>query len=179
MPSHLDICAQASILDVCSGPVSRIADPVRLWGTSAMFSITQHTLHADGFRGTTLGVVLIVGLLSAWGAWFFGARVALYAVSDTARLEISQAAHPMEAPVGGRVVATHLVLGREVQGGDVLVELDATAQHLQRAEAQVRLGALTSQLKAVQTAITADEQALHAAQKAARVAIDEARARQR
>jgi multidrug resistance efflux pump len=134
-----------------------------------LFSTTQHTLHADGFRGTTLGVVLITGLLSAWGAWFIGARVALYAVSDTARLEMSQAAHPVEAPVAGRVV----------QGGDVLVELEATAQHLQRAEAQVRVRALAPQLEAVQTAIAAEEQALRAAQQAARVAVDEARARQR
>src|SRR5262245_38929245 len=120
-----------------------------------------------------------MGLLGTWGAWFIGARVALYAVSDTARLEMSQAAHPVGAPVGGRVVATYLVLGREVQGGDVLVELDATAQHLQRAEAQVRMRALTPQLEALQTAIAADEQALHAAQKTARVALDEARARHR
>src|SRR5262245_55797161 len=106
-----------------------------------MFSTARRTLEADGFRGTTLALLLVVGLLSAWGAWFLGAQVALYAVSDTARLEMSQAAHPVEAPVGGRVVATYLVLGREVQGGDVLVALDATAQHLQREEEQVRLRA--------------------------------------
>ena len=104
-----------------------------------MFSTTQRTLEADGFRGTMLGVLLVVGLLGAWGAWFIGAQVALYAVSETARLEMSQAAHPVEAPVAGRVVATHLVLGQEVQGGDVLVELDATAQHLQLEEEQARL----------------------------------------
>jgi multidrug resistance efflux pump len=152
---------------------------LHLWGTFALFSTTQHTLHADGFRGTILGVVLIIGLLSAWGAWFIGAQVALYAVSDTARLEISQAAHPVEAPVGGRVVATYLVLDQEVQGGAVLVELDATAQQLQLEEEQARVRALTTQLEAVQTAIAAEEQALHTARQAARVAIDEARARQR
>ena len=144
-----------------------------------MFSTTQHTLDADGFRGTTLGVLLVVGLLGAWGAWFIGAQVALYAVSETARLEMSQAAHPVEAPVAGRVVATHLVLGQEVQGGDVLVELDATAQHLQREEEQVRLRALTPQIEALHTAIAAEEQALRAARHAARVAVDEARARHR
>ena len=101
-----------------------------------MFSTTRRALEADGFRGTTLGVLLVVGLLGAWGAWFLGAQVTLYAVSETARLEMSQAAHPVEAPVAGRVVATHLALGQEVQGGDVLVELDATAQHLQREEEQ-------------------------------------------
>jgi multidrug efflux pump subunit AcrA (membrane-fusion protein) len=105
--------------------------------------------------------------------------VALYAVSETARLEMSQAAHPVEAPVAGRVVATHLVLDREVQGGDVLVELDATAQHLQREEEQARVRALTPQLQALHTVIAAEEQALREARHAGRVALDEARARHR
>jgi multidrug resistance efflux pump len=144
-----------------------------------MFPTARRTLEADGFRGTTLGLLLVVGLLGAWGAWFLGAQVALYAVSDSARLEMSQAAHPVEAPVAGRVVATHLVLGQDVQGGDVLVEFDATAQQLQREEEQARLRALAPQLEALHTAIAAEEQALREARHAARVAIDEARARHR
>jgi multidrug resistance efflux pump len=145
-------------------------------GKSAMFPTTQRTLDADGFRGTMLGVLLVVGLLGAWGAWFIGARVALYAVSDTARLEMSQAAHPVATPVAGRVVATQLAVGEEVQGGEVLVELDATAQHLQREEEQARLRALFPQIEALRTAITAEEQALREARHAARAALDEARA---
>jgi multidrug resistance efflux pump len=144
-----------------------------------MFSTAQRTLEADGFRGTALGVLLVVGLLGAWGAWFIGAQVALYAVSETARLEMSQAAHPVEASVAGRVVATHLILGQEVQGGDVLVELDATAQQLQREEEEARLSALTPQIEALHTAIAAEEQALHDSRHAGRVALDEARARHR
>ncbi|MGH8065297.1 MAG: HlyD family secretion protein [Candidatus Entotheonellia bacterium] len=144
-----------------------------------MFSTSLHTLEADGFRGTMLGLLLAVGLLGAWGAWFIGAQVVLYAVSETARLEMSQAAHPVEAPVAGRVVTTRLVLGQEVQGGEVLVELDATAQQLQLEEEQARLSALTPQLEALRTAIAAEEQALREALHAGRVALDEARARHR
>jgi membrane fusion protein (multidrug efflux system) len=144
-----------------------------------MFSTSLRTLEADGFRGTMLGLLLVVGLLSAWGVWFIGAHVALYAVSDTARLEMSQATHPVEAPVAGRVVATYLVLGQEVQGGDVLVELEATTSQLQREEEQARLNSLTPQLDALRTAIAAEEQALREARHAARVALDEARARHR
>jgi multidrug resistance efflux pump len=144
-----------------------------------MFSTTQRTLEADDFRGTILGSILVVGLLGAWGAWFIGAQVALYAVSEMARLEMSQATHPVEAPIAGRVVATRLILGQEVQGGDVLVELDATAQQLQREEEQARLNALTPQLEALRTAIAAEEQALREARHAARVALDEGRARHR
>ena len=47
----------------------------------------------------------------------------------------------MEAQVAGRVKATHLVLGQEVQGGDVLVELDVDAQRLQLEEERARLAA--------------------------------------
>jgi multidrug resistance efflux pump len=144
-----------------------------------MFSTTLRTLDADGFRGTTLGVLLVVGLLGAWAAWFIGAQVGLYAVSETARLEMRQAAHPVEAPVAGRVVASHLILGREVQGDDVLVELDASTQHLQREEEQARVRALTPQLAALHMAIAAEEQALREAQQAARVALKESWARHR
>jgi multidrug resistance efflux pump len=144
-----------------------------------MFSTARRTLDADGFRGTTLGFLLVIGLLGAWGAWFIGAQVALYAISETARLEMSQAAHPVEALVAGRVAATRLVLGQEVQGGDVLVEIEATAPHLQREEEQARLNALTPQLEALRTAIAAEEQALREARHAARVALDEARGRHR
>jgi membrane fusion protein (multidrug efflux system) len=126
-----------------------------------------------------LGVLLVVGLLGAWSAWFIGARVALYTVSDTARMEMSQAAHPVEAPVAGRVVATQLALGEEVQGGEVLVELDATAQQLQMEEEQARLRALSPQIEVLRTAITAEEQGLREARHAARAALDEARARHR
>jgi hypothetical protein len=34
-----------------------------------MFSTTRRALEADGFRGMTLGVLLVVALLGAWGAW--------------------------------------------------------------------------------------------------------------
>lgn len=144
-----------------------------------MFFTTRRTLEVDGFRRTMVGVLLVVGLLGAWIAWFLGAEVALYAVSKTARLEISQATHPVEAPVAGRVVASHLILGQEVQGGDVLIELEATALQLQREEEQARLNALAPQLAALHTAIAAEEQALREARHAARVAIDESRARHR
>jgi multidrug resistance efflux pump len=144
-----------------------------------MFPTARRTLEADSFRGTVLGLLLVVGLLCAWGTWFIGAQVALYEISETSRLEMSQASHPVEAPVAGRVVATYLVLGQEVQGGDVLVGLDATAQHLQMEEEQARLNALTPQIEALHTAIAAEEQALREARHAGRVALDEARARHR
>ena len=71
----------------------------------------MQSLAADGFRHSLLGMLLAAALLSAWTVWFFIARVTLYEVSAGARLEVSEAAHPVEAQVAGRVRATHLVLG--------------------------------------------------------------------
>ena len=59
----------------------------------APFSQTMRVLHADRPAWTGLVLVLVVLLLIAWAVWFFGSRVSVYAVSETARLEIEQAAN--------------------------------------------------------------------------------------
>lgn len=146
---------------------------------STWFSRSLHSLEVDRFRGSTLGLFLVATLLGAWGAWSFLARIALYEVTDTARLEVSRAVHPVQAPVSGRVVATQLVLPREVQVNDVLVELDSAEQRLQLEEERTRPTALAPQLNAVRDEIAAEERALDEARHAARVALDESRARLR
>ena len=87
--------------------------------------------------------------------------------------------HPVATPVAGRVVATRLLVGQEVQAGEVLVELDADAQRLQGEEERVRLAALTTQLQAYDEELSAEDAAWHAEQQAALEALDEAQARQR
>jgi multidrug resistance efflux pump len=143
------------------------------------FSRSMQSLAADGFRYSLSGMLLAAALLSAWTAWFFIARITLYEVSAGARLEVSEAAHPVEAQVAGRVRATHLVLGQEVQGGDVLVELDVDAQRLQLEEERTRQAALASQPVELRNEISAEEAAKHEDQQAGRIAIDQARARYR
>jgi multidrug resistance efflux pump len=139
----------------------------------------MQSLAADGFRYSLSGMLLAAALLSAWTIWFFIARITLYEVSAGARLEVSEAAHPVEAQVAGRVRATHLVLGQEVQGGDVLVELDMDVQRLQLEEERTRLAALTSQPAELRNEIKAEEAAQHADQQAGRIALAQARARYR
>jgi multidrug resistance efflux pump len=60
---------------------------------------------------------------------------------------VESAVYPIETPVDGSVVVTHRPLGREVQEGEVLGELEAESQRLQREEERTRLGALTHQLE--------------------------------
>jgi multidrug resistance efflux pump len=143
------------------------------------FSRTMHSLAADRFQRSLLGILLAVALLGAWVTWFFLAQVTLYEVSATARLEVSDAAHPVEAQVAGRVRATHLTLGREVQAGDVLVELEVDAQRLRLEEERTRLAALAPEPAVLRDEIRAEEAAQREEQQAGQVARDQAHARHR
>jgi membrane fusion protein (multidrug efflux system) len=88
-------------------------------------------------------------LLGLWMAWLFRARVAVYAVSETADLEVDRAAHPVDSQSSGRVVTSALALDREVAAGEVLIELDADMQKLQLTEERTKLGAQEQQTAAV------------------------------
>ena len=65
----------------------------------------------------------LVGMLLAAGlAWLFSPRSRCMRPRRS-RLEADRAVHPVEAPIAGRVVATHGTR-RTVRAGDVLVELE-------------------------------------------------------
>ena len=139
------------------------------------FARSMRSLEADGFRGITLAFLIAGALLAAWAAWFVLGWVAVYEVTDRARLEVNQAVNPIDARVAGRVGATHLVLGRAVHEGDLLVELDSDEQRLRLEEEQTRYAALSPRVNAVTAEMVAEERALDAAGRAAQVALDEAR----
>ena len=146
---------------------------------SSAFHRSTRMLMADRGRGVIAGMLIAGMLIGAWLAWAFLARVAVYTATDTARLEVDRAVHVVEAPVAGRVVATHLELDRKVAGGAVLVELDTEGQQLQYAETQTRLVALKHQIEALEGEKTKAEQALREMRQAVQVALDEARAQHR
>lgn len=141
------------------------------------FSRSVRSLNADGFRFSTLGLLLTAVVLGSWLAWFCLSRVALYEITNTARLEVDKAAHPIASQVFGRVVTTSLALGREVQRGEVLVELDTHEQRLQIAEEQTRVTAINHQLAALRDELAAEQQAASDTRQSAPVALDEARAK--
>jgi membrane fusion protein (multidrug efflux system) len=126
-----------------------------------------------------VGLLIAASLLIAWTVWFCLARVTLYEVTTTARLGVDRAAHPVAVPVAGRIVVTRLVLGREVQAGEVLVELETNEQRLQIAEERARLVTLTAQLEGIRKEIMAEEEAQRQERQAAQLRLDEARARHR
>src|SRR5688572_17733019 len=139
------------------------------------FARSMRSLEADGFRRIGLAFLVAGSLLAAWTAWFVLGRVAVYEVTDQARLEVNQAVHPVESRVEGRTIATHLTLGRDVQAGDILVELDADEERLRLDEEQTRLAALPPQVDAVAAEVAAEERAIEAARQGSIAALDEAR----
>jgi len=110
----------------------------------------MRSLHADGRSRRAIWFLLIPAVvLTAWTAWFLGAHVSRYEVTDRARLEVDQAVHVLQAPIAGRVIASGLVMGRQVQAGDLVLELDAAPQQLQLQESRAHLAALDWQIAAL------------------------------
>ena len=141
------------------------------------FSRTIRSLNAERSRLSTAATLVSVVILGGWSLWFVAARVAIYETSEAARLEVDGAVHPIEAAVSGRVIRTSLAIGREVQAGEVLVEMESDDQRLQLIEEEARASALAAQLAALRGQTTAERRVQSETQAAAPVAIDEAKAR--
>jgi membrane fusion protein (multidrug efflux system) len=143
---------------------------------SNAFTRTTRSLQADGFRRDLVWIGLAAVTLGLWSAWFFGARVRVFAMSTTARLEVEQAVHPVEALVEGRVIRTTLELGRAVETGEVLVALDSRDLELELAEARAHAAGLADQLRVLDREIAAEEQVLREEQGMTSLALAEAKA---
>jgi len=141
------------------------------------FSRTLRSLAADGFGRSLWALVMIVALLGAGCIWFLFAKVSVYETTDRARLEVERAAHPVAAPVAGKVTASHLVLGESVQVGDLLVELDSERERLQLEEEQARLAANRRRRDALREQLAAEALAWPEEKRTAALAVEEARAR--
>ena len=140
------------------------------------FFQSERFLESETFKRGAWGLLIAGVLLGLWVAWFFRARVAVYAVSETADLEVDRAAHPVESQYSGRVVTSTLALDREVEAGEVLIELDADMQKLQLTEERTKLGALGPQIQSLEDQIAAEGRAAEQEQQTAAVALDEGRA---
>ena len=140
------------------------------------FSRSLRSLQGDSFRLTLIALPTAVALLLGWSGWFFFSRVSLYAVTDSARLEVDQEAHVLSAAVSGRVVISRLELGRQVEQGEVLVELDAEAVRRQAEDKEAERAGLDRQLEKIRGEVQAQTQALSEARLAEGAARSEAEA---
>ena len=141
------------------------------------FPRSARELEADGLRRSGAALLIAVLLLTAWTAWLSLSRVSLVAVSGSARVEAE--AHPVEARAGGLVVATHIQLGRQVEAGELLVELDSATERLRLEEERAVERALAAQLAEIGGEIAAHQHALEAMRSARRSALAEALADRR
>ena len=142
------------------------------------FAQTTRALARDRPRAAFVVAGLAAIVAAAWAVWFVRAQVTVYETSDAARLEADLAAHRVDAPVGGRVTKTNLVLGSVVTAGEVLVELDAETEQRRLTEERTRLDVLGPEIDAVGRVLRAREQALQDDRQASLAAIDEGRARE-
>lgn len=117
----------------------------------------------------------VAGLAALWAAWFLLAEVSVYAVSSEARLEVERAAYPVDAPVDGRLVAVHAVLGRPVKEGELLFELDAEDSRRGLAEQTAAAEALASEIELLEGELETARQALTSSRREAGSARDEQR----
>lgn len=105
------------------------------------------------------------------------ARVMVYASTANGRVEVDREKHPVDAPVGGRVVAVRLAIGQHVRAGDVLLTLDALPEKLARDQEHARLAPAAAQLNALNEELAAHERALVDDQHSGVAAVAEADAR--
>lgn len=113
------------------------------------YSKTTRALETTGLRhwpGVLLCALLV---LSAWLWWFAAGRVPVYQLSDNARLEVAGVPSPITAPLSGTVRVNHMHIGRAVQVGEVLLELDASTDSLIAAVAASELQDLQMRILAL------------------------------
>ena len=143
---------------------------------SSTFAQSLRALEADRPRGTALWLVVVVALLAAWSVWFFRAEVTVHETSDAMRIEVSQAAHSIDAPVAGRLVRTRISLGAEVQAGDVLFEIDAENERKRLAQEEARLESIEPELEALARQLASLNRSLTSEREATATALEQARA---
>lgn len=148
---------------------------------SVAFARTTRALAAESSRVALVAWIVAALGVAAWLAWFVGADVTVYEVSRQARLQVARAPHEVSAELGGTLASGNLVIGRRVEAGEVLAELDTTRARLQWQEEQARqqaipakLASLQAEIAALQQVIAEDGRTAQAAQQAAQARVQEA-----
>lgn len=143
------------------------------------FSRSLRRLESDSPHRSFITLLTAATLLASWCVWFVTARIAIYANTGRARLEVEREPHVVEAPLAGRIVMLPLVAGKTVRAGDVLLELDATPMELEQAESRARIAPTAEQRRSLTEELAAEEAALQEEDAGAQGARHEAAARVR
>jgi multidrug resistance efflux pump len=144
---------------------------------SDSFYRSLRLIQMDGFRRWFVLMLFLLGLLGLWCNWFFLARISVWLVSDTARLEVDSSIYPVESPVNGRVLMTHMGIGQKVKAGDILLELDGESQRLQLREEQAKQAMLDAQLAQLGNEVKAEAEVERDEQERSPLMVQEAKAK--
>jgi membrane fusion protein (multidrug efflux system) len=135
----------------------------------------MRSLANDKFSPSFMVITIAAIILGIWTAWLLMARVSVFDISESGRIEVATSLYPIAAPVGGKVLTTSLAVGREVQKGDLLIEFESEDEKLRLDEASKQITALAPQLGALREEVRAEEGARGEQLKAAQIAIAQAR----
>lgn len=116
---------------------------------ASSFHRVNAALRADRGIGTAIALGFGATLLAAWMAWAFRAHITRYEMSDSATLEMDGAPYPVQPPVSGTVSSSGMTLGKWVEAGEILAELDAEDQRLSLNQERAKIAALAPQLAAL------------------------------
>ncbi len=147
--------------------------------TASAFSRSLRTLEMDGSRWLWGTGLVASALLAGWTYWALRVPVSVFEVTNAARLEIERATYPIQSPATGRIVSNRLDRGREVQQGDVLLELESQQEKLAIREQEMKLAAIPPELEKLREQVHAEETARGVERQSSRVAITEAEERVR
>jgi hypothetical protein len=73
--------------------------------------------------GSHIGTFFLVIFQLGWATWALLGQVPVHVVSESARLEVQSASHPVCPLVGGKLVEHKLVIGQPVTAGEVVLVL--------------------------------------------------------
>ena len=139
----------------------------------------NQSLRADNGACSLASLLIALVLLTAWLLWAFRAKVTRYELADSARIEADGTAYPIQSSAAGRIVWSSLVLGRIVQAGEVLVELDNEVQRFNLAQERTHLATLIPQISALQGQLQAEGEGNSDDRRVFAVSIEAARAQYR
>ena len=115
------------------------------------------SLKADTGSKSVSAIAIGLLLVLLWILWAFKARITRYEVSDSARLELNSSAYPVEANLAGRLVESRLGLGKNVQSGEIVLQLDSSAEELNLAQERVHYASIQPQLSALQAQMKSEQ----------------------
>lgn len=119
------------------------------------FDQTMRVLDRDRAGSAWLWPALFLAL--SWLSWSFVARVDVSASARRARLEVDHMVSRVAAQADGRIAVLRCELGRRVEQGEILAELDSTLERAQLAELEVELSTLDARTRALEAQLEAEK----------------------